>query len=112
MLSTILSAFTVGEIRKKLAFTAAMLGVYRFGAHIPVPGINTQAVQPLITHFTAPRVFLIGLCLTAGCILVMWLGELITQRGIGNGSSLMIFASIVSRLPHGVNAWWTNDDQV
>jgi preprotein translocase subunit SecY len=42
----------------------------------------------------------------------MWLGELITQRGIGNGISLMIFASIVSRLPHGVSAWWTNPDQV
>jgi preprotein translocase subunit SecY len=41
MLSTILSAFTVAEIRKKLLFTAAMLAVYRFGAHVPVPGINT-----------------------------------------------------------------------
>ena len=42
----------------------------------------------------------------------MWMGELITQRGIGNGISLMIFASIVSGLPHGVQAWWTNPDQV
>ena len=42
----------------------------------------------------------------------MWMGELITQRGIGNGISLMIFASIVSRLPHGIQAWWTNPDQV
>src|SRR5919206_31017 len=200
MLSTILSAFTVAEIRKKLLFTAAMLAVYRFGAHVPVPGINTSAVesvqeqfggggvlsllntfsggglsrialfalgimpyitasiilelkqegevgqqritqytryltvglafaqaigyvflfksfsaqagQPLIKSFTAPRVFLIVLCLTAGCILVMWLGELITQRGIGNGISLMIFASIVSGLPKGVNAWWTSPDPV
>ena len=50
--------------------------------------------------------------LTAGTILLMWMGELITQRGIGNGISLMIFASIVSRLPHGLQAWWTNPDQV
>jgi preprotein translocase subunit SecY len=42
----------------------------------------------------------------------MWLGELITQRGIGNGISLMIFASIAARLPHGISAWWTNPDQV
>jgi len=42
----------------------------------------------------------------------MWLGELITQRGIGNGISLMIFASIVARIPHGVSAWWNNPDQV
>ena len=39
-------------------------------------------------------------------------GELITQRGIGNGISLMIFASIVSGLPNGISAWWTNPDQV
>src|SRR3712207_5090876 len=50
--------------------------------------------------------------LTAGTVLVMWLGELITQRGIGNGISLMIFASIVAGLPNGVQAWWTNPDQV
>ena len=42
------------------------------------------------------------ICLTAGCTLLMWLGELITQRGIGNGISLMIFASIVSGLPDGI----------
>ena len=42
----------------------------------------------------------------------MWMGELITQRGIGNGISLMIFASIVARLPDGIQAWWTNPDQV
>ena len=33
----------------------------------------------------------------------MWMGELITQRGIGNGISLMIFASIVARLPNGIS---------
>ena len=42
----------------------------------------------------------------------MWLGELITQRGIGNGISLMIFASIASGLPNGIQAWWTNPDQI
>ena len=42
----------------------------------------------------------------------MWMGELITQRGIGNGISLMIFASIVAGLPNGIQAWWTNPDQV
>ena len=42
----------------------------------------------------------------------MWLGELITQRGIGNGISLMIFASIVAGLPSGIQAWWNSPDQV
>ena len=55
---------------------------------------------------------LVVICLTAGCTLLMWLGELITQRGIGNGISLMIFASIASSIPGGIPAWWTNPDQV
>ena len=211
MVATILSAFTVPEIRKKLAFTALLLALYRLGSHLPVPGVNIDAVediqsqfggsnilgflntfsggglgriaifalgimpyitasiifqllqavvpsieklskegevgqaritqytryltvalalgqsigyvflfrsfqsnagQPVIDPFDAPHVFLIVISLTAGTVLLMWMGELITQRGIGNGISLMIFASIVSGLPHGINAWWTNQDQV
>jgi preprotein translocase subunit SecY len=211
MLSTILSAFTVADIRKKLAFTAFLLALYRLGAHIPVPGVDVKAVesvqqqfggggilnllnqfsggglsrialfalgimpyitasiilqlltvvvpaleklqkegevgqaritqytryltvglafaqsigyvflfksftpsagQAIIPNFDAPHVFMIVVSLTAGTILLMWMGELITQRGIGNGISLMIFASIVSRLPGGVQSWWTNPDQV
>ncbi len=66
----------------------------------------------LLGALSGTKVLLIVICLTAGCTLLMWLGELITQRGIGNGISLMIFASIVSGLPGGVQAWWTNPDQV
>jgi len=211
MLSTIINAFTVAEIRKKLAFTAAILALYRLGSHIPVPGIDVKAVDEIqsqfggssilgflnlfsggglqrvalfalgimpyitasiilqlltvvvptleklqkegevgqaritqytryltvglalaqsvgyvflfrsfgtsagteiITNFTGARVFMIVISLTAGTVLLMWLGELITQRGIGNGISLMIFASIVAGLPNGIQAWWTNPDQV
>src|SRR3954452_22879232 len=211
MVSTILNAFRVAEIRKKLAFTAALLALYRLGSFIPVPGVNLDAIEqlqnnystgnilgflnlftggglsriaifalgimpyitasiilqlltvvspameklqkegevgqaritqytryltvglagaqaigytflfrsqgssagtPIFTSFNAGTVILVVLCLTAGSILVMWMGELITQRGIGNGISLMIFASIVSRLPGGVQQWWTNPDPV
>ena len=211
MLSTILTAFTVGEIRKKLAFTAMVLALYRLGSYLPVPGIDVQAVksiqdsfsgssilgflnlfsggglsrfaiftlgimpyitasiilqlltvvvpsleklskegevgqqritqytryltvglafaqaigyvflfrsltasagQPVIVDFSAARVFMIVVSLTAGCVLIMWMGELITQRGIGNGISLMIFASIVAGLPNGVQAWATSSDAV
>jgi preprotein translocase subunit SecY len=211
VLRTISSAFTVPEIRKKLAFTAAMLALYRLGSHIPVPGIDTQAVEdiqdnfsgsnilgflnlfsggglqrvaifalgimPYITasiilqlltvvvpsleklqkegevgqaritqytryltvglafaqsigyvflfrsfgnsagsavieNFNGAKVMMIVISLTAGTILLMWLGELITQRGIGNGISLMIFASIAAGIPNGIQAWWTNPDQV
>ena len=56
--------------------------------------------------------FLIVITLTAGTTLLMWMGELITQRGIGNGISLLIFASIVSGLLQRRLGWWTNPDQV
>jgi preprotein translocase subunit SecY len=50
-------------------------------------------------RFTVGRVSLVILSLTAGVALTMWMGELITQRGIGNGMSILIFANVVSRLP-------------
>ncbi len=211
MLQTIANAFSVAEIRKKLAFTAAMLLLYRLGAYIPAPGVDIEAVKELesnfggggilnllntfsggslsrlslfalgimpyitasiilqlltvvvpsleklqkegevgqqkITQYTryltvglafgqsfgyvylfqsfgreannnaignlsGGETLLIVIALTAGCTLLMWFGELITQRGIGNGISLMIFASIVSELPQGLSAWWNNPDQV
>ncbi len=207
MVQTILNAFTVQEIRKKLIFTAGILALYRLGAYIPSPGVDAQAIkdgidnvggsnilgflnlfsggslsrlslyalgimpyitasiilqlltvvvpslerlqkegevgQQKITQYTRyltvalafaqslgfvflfssqsqnvigertfPKVFLIVVTLTAGCTVLMWMGELITQRGIGNGISLMIFASIVSRIPEGITKWWNNPDQV
>jgi preprotein translocase subunit SecY len=211
VISTILGAFRVGEIRNKVLFTAGILALYRLGVYIPAPGINSSAVSAiqknfggnsilgllnlfsggglgriaifalgimpyitasiilqlltvvmpsleklqkegevgqaritqytryltvglafaqsigyvflfrsfqqqagttLISNFTLAKVFLIVISLTAGTVLLMWMGELITQRGIGNGISLLIFASIVARIPSGVHAWWTNPDQV
>src|SRR5919106_75958 len=53
----------------------------------------------ILPEFTAPRVLLVVLVLTSGTALLMWMGELITQRGIGNGMSLLIFASVVSSIP-------------
>ena len=212
MISTILGAFRVGEIRNKVLFTAAILALYRLGTHIPAPGISASAVnqlqhsnlgnsgvlgllnlfsggalsriaifalgimpyitasiilqllqvvvpsleklskegevgqaritqytrylsvglafaqsigyvflfkslesnvgQTLIPNFNLAKVFLIVISLTAGTVLLMWMGELVTQRGIGNGISLLIFASIVARIPHGIQSWWNNPDQV
>jgi preprotein translocase subunit SecY len=51
------------------------------------------------------RTMLIVLTLTAGTTLLMWMGELITKRGVGNGISLLIFASILTGLPIGIRAW-------
>jgi preprotein translocase subunit SecY len=51
------------------------------------------------------RIVLIVITLTAGTTLLMWMGELITKRGVGNGISLLIFASILTSAPAGINAW-------
>src|SRR5690242_14874814 len=51
MLRTILNAFSVADIRKKLAFTAAMLALYRLGSYIPAPGIDTNAVKEISENF-------------------------------------------------------------
>ncbi len=59
-----------------------------------------------VLEANAGRMVLIILTLTAGCTLLMWLGELITKRGIGNGISLLIFASILTGLPLGISAWY------
>jgi preprotein translocase subunit SecY len=63
--------------------------------------------RDLIPDFTAGHAALIVLIWTAGTALVMWLAELITQRGIGNGMSILIFASVVSRLPAQGGAIWS-----
>jgi preprotein translocase subunit SecY len=62
-------------------------------------GLFNTGGAVLVSEFTVPRVALIVLTLTAGTALLMWMGELITQRGIGNGMSILIFASIISQLP-------------
>jgi preprotein translocase subunit SecY len=49
--------------------------------------------------------------LTAGTAFIMWLGEQITERGIGNGISLIIFAGIVTRIPSGMRDAWATKDQ-
>jgi preprotein translocase subunit SecY len=66
----------------------------------------------LIPDFTVPRVLLVVLSLAAGTALLMWMGEIITQRGIGNGMSLLIFASVVSRIPFDGGAVFREDGKV
>ena len=198
MLSTIVDAFKVPELRKKILFTLAILALYRLGAYIPVPGIPFQefasafqdsgvsmtmldlftggalsnfsvfslGIMPYITAsiimqlmqgvipavgrwakegesgrrkitqvtryltlflglinavgylflFQSPQYgvtfstevpslltsILVVFTLVAGTAFIMWMGELITQRGIGNGMSLIIFTSIVSRVPSAI----------
>ncbi len=74
--------------------------------------IGNQSGESIVGQLTFGKLFMIMVTLTAGCTLLMWMGELITQRGIGNGISLLIFASIIAGLLPGIQAWWTNPDQV
>jgi preprotein translocase subunit SecY len=195
--------FRIAELRKRVLFTLAILAVYRVGAFIPTPGINTDVLAQLFEqnqgsvlgiinlfsggNFRRMTIFALGimpyitssiilqlmtvavpylerlqkegelgrrkitqytryltimlsilqslsiaftlqaqssggqalvynpgvgftlmtiLTLTTGSAFIMWLGEQITQRGIGNGMSLIIFSGIVVGLPNGIRDLW------
>jgi preprotein translocase subunit SecY len=59
-------------------------------------------VRPFVADFSPLFIGATVLALTAGAMFVMWVGELITERGIGNGASLLIFVNIVSSLPTSI----------
>ncbi|MEX0827090.1 MAG: preprotein translocase subunit SecY [Acidimicrobiia bacterium] len=61
-------------------------------------GVLTGGID-LVPNYTPGRVLIIVITLTAGTAFIMWLGEQISQRGVGNGMSLIIFVSIVSQIP-------------
>src|SRR6478736_1031270 len=66
---------------------------------------------PLLPEGIWPRGYLIIPTLVAGTALLMWMGELISQRGIGNGMSMIIFASVVAGMPGGFYAIWQVNKQ-
>lgn len=62
--------------------------------------INSQAQVPIIANMTDPWTILpIMITVTAGTMTLMWLGEVMTEKGIGNGTSVLIFAGIVASIP-------------
>lgn len=64
-------------------------------------GAAAQAPDVVLLDPFMPRALIVIPSLVAGTALLMWIGELISQRGIGNGMSMLIFASVVSDLPYG-----------
>ena len=209
MFSTIKNAFKIPELRKKIYFTLFLLIVFRFGAHIPVPGLNPEAMSAFLGNggmdlfsmfnvFTggafsnatvmalgvSPYInasiivqlltvaipalerlaregaegrkkinkitrylgiilafvqgaglyvtlhnmgvdpnyggikpianenvlsfFIIVLTFVAGTAFIIWLGELITEKGLGNGVSMIIYAGIVSSIPSGIGLIYNN----
>ena len=63
-----------------------------------------QVFPGVLTDATPLDIYLIVLTLTAGTMLIMWLGELISQRGLGNGISLIISAAILSQAPSAIQS--------
>ena len=203
MFEALLNAFRAPDLRRRILFVAGILLVFRMLAHVPVPGINADAlrdflennpifglldlfsggglanfsvvalgVNPYINasiimqlmtgvvpslqnlqregefgrqkinqytrYLSVPMALLQSygflavlsssqalntpfdfgtwetwtqiVTLTAGSIVLMWLGELITEKGIGNGVSFIIFAGIVSRVPSAVTGFLENPD--
>jgi preprotein translocase subunit SecY len=200
MFSWLTNAWRVPELRRRVLFTAMILGLYRLGSWIPTPGVDPSAIEdyfsgqggtilgllnifsggalsqfaifalgimPYVTasiilqlmtvvvprleqlqkegeagyakinqytryltvalallqaagysylferqgalELTPSRFILIVISLGAATTMLMWMGELITKRGIGNGISLLIFASILAGLPGGIRAWYEGD---
>ncbi|MCF6160828.1 MAG: preprotein translocase subunit SecY [Furfurilactobacillus sp.] len=69
-------------------------------------GFNVLASMHLIKTPNAQTFIMIGILLTAGTMFATWLGDMITQRGLGNGVSMIIFAGIIARTPVGVRQLW------
>jgi preprotein translocase subunit SecY len=86
-----------------VALAAAQAIGYTYAFHANALGVTTSGS---LINWTLGNVILVVITLTAGATLLMWIGELITQRGIGNGMSLLIFASILTSAPAGISAWW------
>src|SRR5579875_384526 len=61
--------------------------------------------EDALPNVNAGKLVIIVLTLTAGTALLMWLGEQITKRGVGNGISILVFASILAYAPTGISAW-------
>lgn len=72
---------------------------------------NQEVTSFLVNDMTTPKFLFMILTLVAGTALLMWLGELVTQRGIGNGMSILIFASVASSVPFQFAAVWNEGGQ-
>ena len=94
-----------GELgRRKLnmytRYLTLFLGAFQsFGLTIAITKMPTPGNLPVVSNPDWAFYLVTVLTLTAGTIFIMWLGEQVTEMGIGNGTSLIIFAGIVERIP-------------
>jgi preprotein translocase subunit SecY len=93
----------INQYTRYLTVPMAMLQAYGFLALLNSQGVLTGKFD-LASFETVTQI----VTLTAGAVVLMWIGELITERGIGNGISFIIFAGIVSRAPGAIGAFTAN----
>ena len=94
----------INQYTRYLTVPLALLQAYGFLAILSSQGIITNF--DLASGITIVQL----ITLTAGSILLMWIGELITERGIGNGVSFIIFAGIVGRIPAAIGQFLSSPD--
>ncbi len=95
-----------GEVGRKKLAQVTRYGAIIFGFIQALGmsyGFNVQSGGLLIKNPSFTSYLLIALVLTAGTAFLLWLGELITERGVGNGISIIIFAGIISEIPTMIN---------
>jgi preprotein translocase subunit SecY len=95
----------INQYTRYLSVPMALLQAYGFLALLNSQGVITTGFD-LSRFETLTQI----VTLTAGAIILMWLGELITEKGIGNGISFIIFAGIVSRVPAAIGAFFESPD--
>jgi preprotein translocase subunit SecY len=95
----------INQYTRYLSVPMALLQAYGFLALLNSQGVITTGFD-LSRFETLTQI----VTLTAGAIVLMWLGELITEKGIGNGISFIIFAGIVSRVPAAIGAFIESPD--
>ena len=90
------------KINKITRYTGIILAfVQGAGLYVTLHNIGVENSMTAIINESVLTFFIITLTFTAGTAFVVWLGEQITDKGVGNGISLLIFAGIVSRIPSG-----------
>ena len=79
--------------------TLILGAIQSFGLTMAITKMPTPSGMPIVLDPTVSWMVMTVFTLVTGTVLIMWLGEQVTERGIGNGISLIIFAGIVERLP-------------
>lgn len=99
VISPQLEALAKDDRKKIVEYTRYLTVILAF---VQAIGLTLGLFRGALVDTSFVTIAVVVVSLTAGTAALMWLGELITEKGVGNGISLIIFAGIVSRIPHGI----------